>query len=301
MSAQSLSDANWLVPSLPRSQSTFSTQRQQLAYVVQRLESGSMSLPVRTSWVSTASRSPRTSVVFAATSSLPPGKTPSQATTRIDSGVPRMSVPVAAAAAAARDDTRRESVVRVTQPKELLLAPKNMVDQASTNDEVQSDGNLDLSRLLEYLDVMKKRGVRFIEATYVVNAWTLGGIIPLKHHGFILKTEDDDYLTLDFTRRGILWDTFDEYPELPDGTMYAKTHEVNVDPAHVKFYCQTTKPFSWPGNDCSHWARGLLQIMMVLEDPHGYHGTFPDMSKCNSVACSGAGGLNPLAVIGCFS
>lgn len=168
-------------------------------------------------------------------------------------------------------------------------------------DDTESEGSTDLNGLLQYLEDMRERHSRFLEVTYVVNCWLLGGVIPLKHHGFILRREDDSYLTLDFTRRGILWETFSEFPGLPDGTMYAQTHPCSVDPAQVKFYCHTTKPFSWPGNDCSHWARGLLQIMMVLEDPHGYHGEYPATSNLNSVSCIGSKGFNPLSVVRCFS
>jgi len=284
---------------LPRSHSTFSTEQPQIAYGVKHLESSAAAVPVCQRWLSSDSRSPRSSVssvVIATTSTPTRFLTPGQPLAKVEKMVTCVSSAMKLPAAAAA----KEGVTQIAQLKE--FKPKMTSEQASTDEDALSEDRSDLDGLIEYLDAMTERNVRFTEVTYVVNAWMLGGIIPLKHHGFILKTEDD-YLTVDFTRRGIIWDTFDEFPDLPDGTMYSKTHAVKLDPAHLKFYCQTTKPFAWPGNDCSHWARGLLQIMMVREDPHGDHGAFPEFSKLNSTSCSGAGGFNPLSLlgIGCFS
>lgn len=130
-----------------------------------------------------------------------------------------------------------------------------------------SEPRADLDGLVEYLEEMTSLGKRFTEVTYVVNSWTFGGIIPLWHHGFVLQVEDNDFLTLDFSRRGILWDTFDTFPDLPDNTVFIKAYDVDVSPGRVRTYCEETKPFSWHSNDCQRWARGMMQVMSISEDP----------------------------------
>ncbi|CAK9095527.1 unnamed protein product [Durusdinium trenchii] len=77
----------------------------------------------------------------------------------------------------------------------------------------------------------------------------------------------DPYLTLDFSSRGILWDTFDMYPDVPEGTIFSKTYKINMDPMVLRDYCKATQPFSWPDNDCKHWAKGVLMLMGIREDP----------------------------------
>eukprot|EP00439_Symbiodinium_sp_Y106_P022729 s5063_g2.t2 len=103
----------------------------------------------------------------------------------------------------------------------------------------------DLDGLLRYLQGLCHRGLRITEVTYCVNSWNLYGLIPLKHHGFILFTKGcrlDSYLTLDFSSRGILWDTFDTYPDVPEGTFFAKTYKINLDPLALREYCKDTEP-----------------------------------------------------------
>lgn len=131
----------------------------------------------------------------------------------------------------------------------------------------------DLEGLLRYLTGLDQKGLRITEAVYSVNTWMLYGLIPLRHHGFILYSEGsrscgkDPYLTLDFSSRGILWDTFDVYPDVPEGTFFSKSYKIDLDPILVRDYCKATQPFSWPDNDCKHWAKGLLMMMGVSDDP----------------------------------
>lgn len=172
-----------------------------------------------------------------------------------------------------------------------------------------SEPRADLEGLLQYLDALRKGGARLTEVTYIVNGWTLGGIIPLRHHGFCVKCEEFGYLTLDFSRRGILWDTFEEYPDLPEGTIFAKKYHINVDPGILWGYCKDTKPFSWPGNDCSHWASGVMRVMRIVEDPFedlqmgaGHCSCGPDRNG-GIFSCGGGsgGGRNERLAVGCFS
>lgn len=130
-----------------------------------------------------------------------------------------------------------------------------------------SEPSADLEGLLSYLEGLLREGRMITEVTYTVNRWTLGGVIPLHHHGLVLRIEDISYLSLDFSRRGILWDTFDDDPDFPDGTIFAKKYHVNASVGGVKAYCETTEPFSWLRNDCAHWARGFMQVMSIFEDP----------------------------------
>lgn len=131
----------------------------------------------------------------------------------------------------------------------------------------------DLDGLLRYLRDLDQKGLRMTEAVYSVNSWMLYGLIPLRHHGLILYSEGsrscgkDPYLTLDFSSRGILWDTFDVYPDVPEGTFFSKTYKINMDPLVLRDYCKATQPFSWPDNDCKHWAKGVLLLMGIPDDP----------------------------------
>lgn len=158
-----------------------------------------------------------------------------------------------------------------------VLRPANRDSSIASleGDEVEySEPREDLQGLLEYFEGLAQQGVRLTEVTYVVNKWSLGGVIPLWHHGFILQAEDEGFLTLDFSRRGILWDTFDTYPDLPEDTIFMKKYCINTDPKSMKYYCEETKPFSWHSHDCQHWARGVMRVMCIMEDPLQDRGGF---------------------------
>eukprot|EP00440_Ansanella_granifera_P005136 gb/GFBE01005572.1/.p1 GENE.gb/GFBE01005572.1/~~gb/GFBE01005572.1/.p1 ORF type:complete len:512 (+),score=52.42 gb/GFBE01005572.1/:1-1536(+) len=186
-----------------------------------------------------------------------------------------------------------------------------------------SEPSSDLNGLVRYLDGILKDGLRITQAVYCVNAWKLYGFIPLKHHGFILYTEGpgsdgystptgvtkDFYLTLDFSTRGILWDTFDTFPDVPDGTLFTKTYQIDLDPAALRDYCKDTKPFAWPENDCKKWARGVLQLMGIQEEPFKDEGaidrlTRGDVRVRDVITCGGSGNVGSMGVgarlIGCM-
>lgn len=169
------------------------------------------------------------------------------------------------------------------------LFPRDLTMASAEGEEASeySEPKEDLEGLLQYFEGLAKRGVRLTEVTYVVNSWTLGGVIPLWHHGFVLRAEEEGYLTLDFSRRGILWDTFDTYPDLPDSTIFAKKYYINTDPDSMKSYCEETKPFSWHSNDCHHWARGVMQVMRIMEDPLEDQGAFRTPESVDCLLCGG--------------
>lgn len=132
----------------------------------------------------------------------------------------------------------------------------------------EDDESVDLEGLLAFFDNLQSDGVRLVETTYIVNKWALGGIIPFTHHGFVFKTSRGEYFSLDFSRKGIVWDTYgDEPPELPDGTTFTQVFRINVDPSPVKRYCEETKPFQWMKNDCESWSRGLMQVLGISAQP----------------------------------
>lgn len=178
-----------------------------------------------------------------------------------------------------------------------------------------SEPSSDLNGLLRYLDGINCDGLRITKAIYCVNAWKLYGFIPLKHHGFILYSKgsglngepergaitQDLYLTLDFSTRGILWDTFDTFPDVPEGTLFTQTFDVNLDPMQLREYCRETKPFAWPENDCKKWAKGVLLMMGIEEDPFKDEGaidriTRGDIRMGDMCTC---GNGNPGRLLGC--
>lgn len=182
-------------------------------------------------------------------------------------------------------------------------------DTMENNSPEYSYPSSDLDGLLAYFEELEKGGVRLTEVTYVVNMWSLGKIIPLQHHGFVVKAEGRDWLTLDFSRRGILWDTFDEYPDTPEGTIFAKRYQVDVNPAELKRYCKDTPPFSWHSNDCRQWAKGVMQVMGIDEDPLADPAAFRKPQRSAPTGPGGlhcgaegpAGDLGQPVVISCFT
>lgn len=122
----------------------------------------------------------------------------------------------------------------------------------------------DLEGLFEFFDELESDNVKLVETTYIVNKWSWGGIIPFTHHGFCFKTSEGDYFSLDFSRKGIVWDKYgDEPPEMPDGTVYTEVFRLNVGPTPVRRYCEETKPFQWMKNDCESWSQGLMTVLGI--------------------------------------
>jgi hypothetical protein len=154
----------------------------------------------------------------------------------------------------------------------------NFGSQLSDKPEECEYGRTDLKGLLNFLDMLGKERIRLTEVTYMVNHWKLYGVIPLKHHGFVLPCGHHGFLSLDFGSKGILWEVDDVFPELPENTFIAKSYRIDVDPMTLKLYCQRTKPFDWFSNECSMWAAGLLKVLRV-HDSSGRRNF-----KCHSTA-----------------
>lgn len=135
--------------------------------------------------------------------------------------------------------------------------------QLSEVNDTEEYGRIDLQGLLAFFDMLTKENIRLTEVTYCVNHWKWYGVIPLKHHGFVLSCGHFGFLSLDFTSKGILWEVDDVFPELADNTFIAKSYKIDADPMCVKLYCQKTEPFNWYSNECSIWAAGLLKVLRV--------------------------------------
>mmetsp|Transcript_70655 Transcript_70655/g.169314 ORF Transcript_70655/g.169314 Transcript_70655/m.169314 type:complete len:198 (-) Transcript_70655:120-713(-) len=134
--------------------------------------------------------------------------------------------------------------------------------KSKTRDVGDADGNYDLDGLVAFLDQMKAKKKHFSEVTYMVNRWSLAGLFNFEHHGFVLKTageKEPSYLSLDFGMKGILWEVFEVFPDLPDGTFHVETFTYPIDPAKLREYCVESEPFSFFGNDCATWSNGLKE------------------------------------------
>jgi hypothetical protein len=131
----------------------------------------------------------------------------------------------------------------------------------------EEEGRTDLDGLVQYLTQLRMDNSRLVEITYAINAWSLGGFIPMSHHGFAFATSKGEFFTLDFGRKGIVWDIYDELPEMPDNTYYTKVYKVDMDTRAIQRYCQETPPFNFPFYDCETWAKGLLAALGLDKVP----------------------------------
>jgi hypothetical protein len=172
------------------------------------------------------------------------------------------------------------------------------------DEEEAEEPTTNLEGLYEYFEELKRDGVRLTETTYIVNKWALGGIIPMTHHGFCFKTSAGDYFSLDFSRKGIVWDTYgDEIPGLPDNTTLVQTYRIDVDPQTVRRYCEETKPFQWLRNDCDTWSQGMMMVLGITKDNRKQRQVcgvdeemrqqgFSPLSSCSAPTGTGVGELN---------
>jgi len=124
---------------------------------------------------------------------------------------------------------------------------------------------IDLGGLTEFLDRLDRAGVQISRVVYCVNNWSIGGVIPLQHHGFVLTIEDQGYLTLDFGRSGISWMVCQVCPAFPEDTCWVRSYDVQVDPHVIRDYCAETMPFQWIGNDCKTWSQGMIEEMGISD------------------------------------
>jgi len=117
----------------------------------------------------------------------------------------------------------------------------------------------DRENLFKYLDELSAAERRFDRLTHTVHEWTLGGVVRLKHHGCVLTEGGGQrFLKFDFGRWGVGWSLLDKFPENPKGTCLVEEFEIAGDPQRVKQYLSSRKAFSWLGNNCSTFSRGLM-------------------------------------------
>jgi hypothetical protein len=131
--------------------------------------------------------------------------------------------------------------------------------------EIESTGRTDLQGLRRYLDQLQQSNIHFQEATYIGNTWYWQGMVPFEHYGFVISTTSGEYITLDFGRRGIVWDIYDDYPDYPDGTFLVEKYRIdnNRDIELTRKYCEDTKPFIFLIYDCQTWSKGLMQQLSM--------------------------------------
>lgn len=140
----------------------------------------------------------------------------------------------------------------------------------------------DQDALFRYFDELSAKGGEFGTLTYVVNDWTLGGVVKMRHHACILSEAGGKrHLKFDFGRWGVGWSLTAAYPEHPKGTFHVEAVAIKATPQKVKRYLTKVHPFSWTGNNCSTFARGLMQELnpsrsSLLPDP------WPEWSHCLS-------------------
>jgi hypothetical protein len=144
---------------------------------------------------------------------------------------------------------------------------EDLISEDGSDIEEEVDGVADLGGLLEKLRELSMCGEKFTEITYLVNDWTLGGVLPMQHHGLRLKTSSGEYLTLDFCRQGIDWWFGDEAPEEADGTFLVLQYKTQADPLVLLDYCAASEPFSWLANNCKTWSEGVLQLFNLKDAP----------------------------------
>lgn len=157
----------------------------------------------------------------------------------------------------------------LTAQQEMKPVPLEATMSAQYGTGLDEEPSTDLNALLDLLTKLKRDRVRLTEVTYIINRWGIGPILFMKHHGFVIKCEGLGFLGLDFGRKGIMWDTYDEFPDLPDHVCFAKKYKIDTDPLKLKSYCEATKPFDWLQHDCAAWAAGLLKVMHVHVNESG--------------------------------
>eukprot|EP00747_Dinoflagellata_sp_TGD_P218346 gnl/TRDRNA2_/TRDRNA2_90622_c0_seq1.p1 gnl/TRDRNA2_/TRDRNA2_90622_c0~~gnl/TRDRNA2_/TRDRNA2_90622_c0_seq1.p1 ORF type:complete len:205 (+),score=21.98 gnl/TRDRNA2_/TRDRNA2_90622_c0_seq1:103-717(+) len=157
------------------------------------------------------------------------------------------------------------------QPGEAQINWAERWKEASAGDATTPGlpGREDLRGLLRMLDDLRDAGVFLIEVQHVVNIWNFAGFIPMQHHGLVFRTSMETFFSLDFGRKGIVWDTFPVRPMVPDQTVLDTSfpiHEEYADPMWVRNYCATTQNFSFFGNDCEAWTEGMLYELGCRDD-----------------------------------
>jgi len=144
---------------------------------------------------------------------------------------------------------------------------EDLISEDGNDIEEEVDGVPALDGLLVKLRELDLCGEKFTEITYSVNDWTLGGVLPMQHHGLALRTSKGKYLTLDFCRQGIDWWFGDEATEPADRTFLILRYKTRADPLLLLVYCAASEPFAWLGNNCKTWSEGVLQLFNVKDAP----------------------------------
>lgn len=150
------------------------------------------------------------------------------------------------------------------------LKTEEDLESESTEDvqvtEVTNDYRTDLDGLLMYLEQLERSNFKPNEVVLCGNVWYWYGVFPFEHFGFIIPSSaNGEYLCLDFGRKGIVWELFDDYPDYPEGTFLVERYETDINIGNpwqvIAEYCKDTKPFNYFTNDCKSWSEGLKQVL----------------------------------------
>jgi len=149
------------------------------------------------------------------------------------------------------------TLLTATAPmKRHTAVPQERLSVLDSKDD--GEERTDQTGLLEFLDALKQDGASFTELIYVINHWSLKGIIPLKHHGFIMTDSNGAYLSLDFGMRGLVWMRTSECPLFPEETFFARKYAVSLNPSSVAEHCEETRAFAFITNDCKTFCVGFM-------------------------------------------
>jgi hypothetical protein len=157
----------------------------------------------------------------------------------------------------------------------------------------------DRDALFAYFDDLSARNGHFCRLTYVINSWTLGGVVRMKHHACILSEDGERprHLKFDFGRWGIGWTLTELFPEDPKNMISKDVFELgDGDPQVVKNYCSEVQTFSWTRNNCSTFVHGLAE-KFKLRESQSVLDPWPQWSHCVAFPPLKTPGQNPAVTV----
>lgn len=142
---------------------------------------------------------------------------------------------------------------------------KNMQNDSDSTDDGEDlcVPNTDLVQLLALLERLSRSGFALNEATLIGNEFSYYGLC-FEHHGFVLPiSKNGEFLSLDFSKRGIVWELWDDFPDMPDGTVLVERYKFdNTDVWDILIqHCKDTEPFNAFSYNCKAWCKELQDAL----------------------------------------
>ena len=126
----------------------------------------------------------------------------------------------------------------------------------------------DCALLVRYLQLCASRNCSIRRGEHVANR--MGGELwylkPfLNHHGIVLTVEfagstGHQFLALDFGRRGLTWEIFEEFSEVED-EVFRAPFNVECGMEDLAAFVTNPKPFNFFTYDCQVWTEEALQLL----------------------------------------